>query len=199
MAKTCVVDNQKIGLMAGYIRIADGDICRPHWKAAGFNVTTDPTKLAAQVLAKEVKHAVENGENLKAQLKAKEVVLIQGQNAETESVKQMLIDKGLAKFNLKDKEFLQLSQTIASDETVLAVTSGRLNMTNKSILVGTDRRIIELRNLVITSYPLRNITELTYLKLGNLYIVTSGKKVFYSETDKSTAADFVNIMSSKLY
>lgn len=162
-------------------------ICASCFKSAGYKLT-DITHGRLPIISTQVATDI--------QFKAR---TDNSEGSDVVEIKDLLARFGLIKIKLKDKQLLLIKQTVSTDETVLAVTAGRYKGSAKCVLIGTDKRIIQLTNYMISNYPLKNITDLSYLKLGNLYLTTSGEKVLYTEVDKPTAENFVNTISAILY
>ena len=188
MSKICAVDNQKIGAMTGYVKLKDGYVCRPHWKQAGFNTTSDVLKYQNTLLVEQFK----SGENIKDSLKSIE-------NSRIEEIRQQFIDAGVSDMWGTKKEFKALPDILADDETVKYATSGLFNG-NTVLMLTTDSRILfidkgMIKGTEFTEIPLEMVNAVNYktgLMMGAITITNGSIQSKVENVEKKTAPIMVD-------
>ncbi|WP_223875905.1 PH domain-containing protein [Paucilactobacillus kaifaensis] len=200
MAKLCVVDNEKIGVMTGQIKLVGGYMCKPHWKQAGFNSVSDPVKYAEKLEASRVIEALQNGENLKEILLAEENSSIKKR---TDKIKNDFEQAGVSDLWGTKKEVSALPELLNDDETVKYATSGLVDG-NTVLMVCTDERIIFIDKGMVygiksTEIPLDMVNSVNYEKgmlMGSISIVNGAVKTEVKNVMKETAPKMIDAIKS---
>lgn len=199
MTKYCVLDGDKIGVMTGYIEIADKDyVCSPHWKAMGFNTTNDLFKLSKIITADEVKEIISKGVNGRDFMNAKS-----GENARAKRIRDEFDKAGVSDLFGTKKEVKALSSIINDDESVKYATSGLVDG-NTVLMVCTNQRIIFIDKglfygIKSVEIPLSMVNAISYSKgvvLGKISITNGAQVTKVDSVDKQTAPIMVNAINT---
>lgn len=196
MAKICAVDNKKIGAMTGFVKLEGGFICRPHWKQAGLNTTSDPVKYSEKISASQVVDALNRGINLKDELG-------QTETARLDEIKKQFEDAGVSDLWGTKKEVSALPELLNDDETVKYATSGLVDG-NTVLMVCTDERIIFIDKGMVygiksTEIPLDMVNSVNYEKgmlMGSISIVNGAVKTEVKNVMKETAPKMIDAIKS---
>lgn len=187
----CIFDHKKIGIMTGKVKLADGNqLCAPHWKALGFNTTTDATKAATISSEMAISHLT-SGTSLKDALKEQS-------SDKLNRIKVMLDDAGVSDLFGTKKEVKALPEIISDDETILYATSGLVDG-NTILAVLTNSRIIFVDKGMVygiksSEIPLNMINGVSYSKgmvLGSISVVNGAITTKIDNVSKATAPIFV--------